>query len=278
MEITKIKPLTKRDLFKDVDILAHETPQIVRDMANEIAYLHSVITCVPLEGETTQLGTVKIYTKSEITEDQVNAIVNAIAVSKNLTRQMAEQGIYTLFLKGAAATKAPDTLAVTMEVDDYGNDISAKFTLSKGELMHAYKMHAGNSYLRRLAEALRDNISTFAEKAGLNGDLGAQLNIESLKENREPLTARQKAWASSFNQGNPLLEATPELLTVAILLAQDFSRKTNSFNKGKKTKVSKPSPKRQNKPKNVKPNNVKKNNNNNNNSNNSNSKKNNKRN
>ncbi len=43
--------------------------------------------------------------------------------------------------------------------------------ISKADLMYFYKLRTGNPYLIRLAETLADDISTFAELNGLEGDL-----------------------------------------------------------------------------------------------------------
>jgi hypothetical protein len=75
--------------------------------------------------------------------------------------------------------------------------------MTKGNLLNAYKTHCNNQHLRRLAEAICNEISYFSgappTKNELTGDAYKRLLPLAIKDS-EPFTAKEKAWANSFNQ------------------------------------------------------------------------------
>lgn len=182
-----------------------------------------------------------------LTEDQIDSIITKLSVSKGVPRESIKNAIFMLLLRGAGSSGAPENLKVQINysvIDNENKKLEGSFTLTKGELLNIYNNQTKNKYLRRLAETLANEISSFAEQNNLNGDLANQLNTYRLSEGLDPLTAKQKAWASSFNQNNPSLETNQELLEVAKLLARDFMIKFKS-NKTPNKKEKKSSPKRQ---------------------------------
>ena len=88
-----------------------------------------------------------------------------MAESATINHAQALNLIYMLFLKGAANKGVPDSLSTSIVVE------SKKVTITKGDLMSAYKLACRNSYLHRLAEFLASNISKFAESNGWSGDI-----------------------------------------------------------------------------------------------------------
>lgn len=148
-------------------------------------------------------------------------------------------GVMLLYLKGAANLNTPDSLSVT--VLSHGTEVR----VNKGALLHAFQKVTKTRYVRRLAEHLRDNISKFAEANSIPGDLAQQLNTVLLSKDKMGLTIKQRAWASSFNQGNPSLETDPDLVVVAQLLARDYDfkfKKRIEANQAKKPKKTTSSP------------------------------------
>jgi len=202
---------------------------------------------LPLEG----LG-ISIVQRGDLDESIFDSIIGQLAVAKSCTREFASEAVYSLFLKGAAAKNASDNLTVTVNkpFSDSNGIGFQTISISKGELLIAYKTHTNNSYLRRLAEFAASRISLFAEKNGLSGDLASQLNTKSLILKSQPLTARQKAWANSFNKNNVDLELAPDTIELLVYLAKESEYSDTNAAK-QKAKVSKPSPKRQNPPKNT---------------------------
>jgi hypothetical protein len=118
-------------------------------------------------------------------------------------------------------------------------------------------MITGNKYLRRMAEAMAVQISQYAEKNGLYGDLGKRIQTRLRAATGESLTPKELAWCSSFCQDLPDL-ATFASERVAKLLAEDydsrFARKTKvkTDNKAAKTPARKAQGKQQPQAKNSK--------------------------
>lgn len=151
----------------------------------------------------------------KITEQQAIHIVKHLAACNELTPEEALAAIYRLFLKGAANKGTPNSLSVTITTKD-GTDKR----IAKQDLIMSYKKFTGNLFLRRMAEFLATNISEYAEKHQLDGDLVVSIS-SILKEEEEPLTMMERSWASSFNQNNKkLLEKSSRLEK---LLARDKS-------------------------------------------------------
>jgi hypothetical protein len=110
-----------------------------------------------------------------------------------------------------------------------------KTDITKYDVMEIYSTVTKNKYLRRLAEYLATPISLYAEKNLLKGDLAEKINnrIKSTPSDKDGkkaplLTAKQKAWSSSFNTNNPMLETSdqPDLLEVGRYLAEDLNVRT----------------------------------------------------
>lgn len=81
----------------------------------------------------------------------------------------------------------------------------------------------------QLAETLSIEINTFVEKQNLKGDLAIKLNESAIKRGKEPLSSKEKAWASSFNQKTPSLDnlVGPKILKfLAIYYEQRFTKTT----------------------------------------------------
>ena len=105
--------------------------------------------------------------------------------------------IYQLFLKGAANKGAPGSLSSTINSPNGEN-----MTMLKEMLLYKYKMFCKNAHLRRLAELLASDISSFAFSKKLQGDLTPKI-AALIRPGEEPLSLEERAWSSSFNQKNP---------------------------------------------------------------------------
>lgn len=140
-----------------------------------------------------------------------------------------------------SAPQAPDSLKVTV-FDENKNSIDAP--QARGDLLYFYRSLTGNNFLRRLAECIADDISKFAEKNNLSGDLAQQIDrhlrgCEPDESGKRPakLTPKERAWCSSFNQENPTLDSDADLkVRLGNLLAQDLVRKTSSSKTKQRTK------------------------------------------
>jgi hypothetical protein len=126
-------------------------------------------------------------------EEEVISIIERLAHRKYLIPKSAFASIALLCLKGALSKTAPDKMYV--EIRTFDNKL---VKVTKGELMQIYEETTNNRYIRRLAETLAIQISTFAERNELKGDLAYTLEIG--QETDSPLTAKELAWASSFCQ------------------------------------------------------------------------------
>jgi hypothetical protein len=103
--------------------------------------------------------------------------------------------------------------------------------VTKRDLAYYYQQATGNTFLHRLAEHLSTNISQYAEKNNIDGDLATRLNNYVLTKKESPLTPKERAWASSFNQKNPELANVSERMLG--IMAQDFKERFDKINKNK---------------------------------------------
>lgn len=154
------------------------------------------------------------------------------------------RGLFLLFLRGAGNYGTPLTLSVEVKGED-----GELYTISKRDLMFYYHMITKNEHLRRLAEPIADEISKFAETNGLSGDLAKQIDrrlratVDENGKSPGPLTPKERAWCSSFNQDNATLNTDPGLARLGRLLAQDLEVKFGGKTQGKQGK-GKPVPKK----------------------------------
>jgi hypothetical protein len=172
--------------------------------------------------------------KTTVSKKDIIGIIERISRVYNIPESTALISIYLLILVGAAISATPVSLSVTVK-NAKGHNIE----VDKLQLLTAYKQITGNSYLRRLAETLADDISKFAEKHNIKGDLANKMNNKLLAEGKTVLSTRQMAWCSSFNQDNPTLNSNSELVIVAQLLAEDYKKRFDKV----QNKTSKPKPK-----------------------------------
>lgn len=160
--------------------------------------------------------------KETITPETMQSIVSLLADSFGITQPLA-------LLKGAANKSTPNSLSVTVIFE--GEEV----TISKADLMYFYRTSTGNQYLRRFAETMQNQISEFAFKNGLDGDLAKQLARKvQLDPEQTPLTKKERAYASSFNQDSESLGSTPEFSRLVTLLTQYGSAISHLMYKFKK--------------------------------------------
>lgn len=161
---------------------------------------------------------------TRINSENLSEIITRVAVDMKVDTYLALVAIYLLLLKGAANVKAPTSMEVKV-LNEEGNPIS----LSKLDLMSAYRRVTGNTYLRRLAETLTVEISQYAKANNLRGELATRINNKLLSTGNPRLNDKEIAWASSFCQGlTNLAQLSTEKLPG--LLAKDY---TSRFSKAK---------------------------------------------
>lgn len=162
--------------------------------------------------------------------EMIERIIARLAHRKYLTPVTAFCAIALLFLKGAASKTAPEKMFVEVRAID-----NQLMKVTKGELMQVYQEVTENRFIRRLAESLATQISNFAEKHNMKGDLAFNLETEEISDGKPPLTAKEQAWANSFCQHVQNLEqlASPRLRQ---LLNKDYQTR---FDRKKKKKVKK---------------------------------------
>lgn len=160
-----------------------------------------------------------------ITTQQFNRIIARIVFSLSLTTvKQAIILVSLLFLKGAANAGAPKSLSSTLYLSP-----NEKVSLSKEDLMQAYKMECRNNHIRRLAEYMATTISLFAQNNNLNGDIVGRITA-LIGPGDTPLSPGEKAWCNSFNQKNPkCMEVHPR---VATLLSVEYHKKFTKSERG----------------------------------------------
>lgn len=101
--------------------------------------------------------------------------------------------------------------------------------------MYFYRLRTVNPYLRRFAETMQDEISEFALKNNLDGDLAKQLARKvQMDPEQPPLSKKERAYASSFNQDSETLASSPEFAWLVNLLTQYGSAISHLMYKFKK--------------------------------------------
>lgn len=164
---------------------------------------------------------------TRLSTEAVKEIVTKISTDMQVSAPIAMAAIYLLLLKGAANVKAPNSMEVIVL-----NEKKEQVSLTKLDLMAAYRRVTGNNFLRRLAETLACEISQFAEANNLRGELATRINNKLQMSGEPPLNNREMAWASSFCQG---LTNLSQLSTDRLpgLLAEDYSLRFSNKTKGR---------------------------------------------
>jgi hypothetical protein len=174
---------------------------------------------------------------NEISSEMISDIVINIATKFKIPESTALKAIFILLLRGAANIPTPGNLKARI-LNTKGEEI----IIRKDDLMYEYRFATGNNFLRRLADTMASEISQFAEKNELDGEIAQKINNLVLREGDAPLSLIERAWCSSFNQNNPDLSNNENTKRVAILLAKDLYERKNDP-KGFKAKKIKSSPK-----------------------------------
>lgn len=154
---------------------------------------------------------------SLLSQDTVTAIITRVANTFQVPLKTAFTAIALLFLKGAANKSAPPSMSVDIRAGDKA------ISVSKYDIQSAYSATTGNPFVRRLAETMATPISQFAEANHLQGDLAVSINNAMIAKDEDPLSAKEKAWASSFCQKNPDIQT--EAPRVARYLALDYQKR-----------------------------------------------------
>ncbi len=172
-------------------------------------------------------------TKKElISEDQIVAFIRNLANTHGISDAEAFVAISLLFLKGACNSSAPRQMSVDIIVSDSPNPIN----ITKYDIEYSCHQVTGNTYLRRFAEAMSKEISLYAQKEKLTGDLAIRLNNLAISKGGAPLSSVELAWASSFCQNRvDLSQLAGE--RIATLLAEDFQKRFGNKKAKKESKA-----------------------------------------
>jgi hypothetical protein len=179
--------------------------------------------------------------KELISMDEISQIIQKMSDSLGLLEETCLQAIYLLLLKGASNKGTPNGMTIEI-LDGENNTVLVK----KGDLLYFYKLVTGNLYLRRLAVTMQNEISKFAEVNKLDGDLARQID-RSIRTQQDvekiiPLTHKERAWCSSFNQDNPYIDENQDLKRLSILLTRDLEKKFAKKNNNNSPKAKAPAP------------------------------------
>lgn len=181
--------------------------------------------------------------RKPLTDGEIRQIVERIRKIYDIPLPYALIAIYLLILKGAANTGTPTTFEIEISDPD-----GRRFPISKNDLLVQYKSVTKNSFLRRLAESLAEDICRFAEKRNLSGDLANKINTKLIAKNEAPLTTKERAWCSSFcqnivNFGSFSSDRLPILLAEDYLATKEKNKKKTLANPPKKPTTPKNAPK-----------------------------------
>lgn len=161
--------------------------------------------------------------QAKITNEQIAKIVGNLANTYGMEEKHAYIAIILLFLKGAASSSTPPTLSVTI----LGREVT------KRDLVNSYSLVTRNNFVRRLAEAMAEDIGYYAQQQGLHGELAKRIESIVLASGEPPLTSKEKAWCSSFSQAIDDLDKKAGSDRLTKLLHQDYDKRF-----GKKQKQS----------------------------------------
>jgi hypothetical protein len=170
--------------------------------------------------------------KELISEEEVIAFIQNLGRTHNLTDGESFVAIALLFLKGAGNSSAPKSMSVDITVQGSPHPIN----ITKYDIEYSCHNVTGNWYLRRFAEAMSKEISEYAARNNLNGDLAIRLNNLAISKGGPPLNTLELAWASSFCQNRVDLSSLASE-RLATLLAEDFQKRFG--NKKKKESLAK---------------------------------------
>lgn len=153
-----------------------------------------------------------------------------LATTHGITASQAFVAFTLLALKGACNSSSPASMSVDLLVED-GKTIQ----ITKFDLEYACQYATKHTFLRRLAQAMAKDISYYAERNCLIGDLAKRLNNAAVAKGEAPLTIKERAWANSFCQELPDLEnmTGPRIPT---LLAEDYQKRFKNSSPKRTTK------------------------------------------
>lgn len=165
----------------------------------------------------------KFRKKNTMSDEQLEKIVQIIALNLDIDPKTALIGMILLFLQGAASAGTPPTMSV-----EIGNIV-----MEKRHIMNACFNVTGHQFIRRIAESMAETIGLFAYKNHLAGELAYRINNKLKAENGTSLTEMEMAFCSSFSQAIPNLENKSERL--AKLLAEDYQKRFENKKKSDKS-------------------------------------------
>ena len=189
---------------------------------------------------------VKDFQSDVMEESQLEEIITRIATSFSIPNSLALEGIYLLLLGGCANLSWPLNYKITFLKKKEENEDLTEIHIKKENLLNEYKQVMKNNHIRRLAESLATKISEYAEINNLNGDLAKKINTSLIRKGESPLTPKERAWCSSFNQNNmEIASKTKDYNRILRVLATELFeiQQTTNLNPKPKTKTPSPRPK-----------------------------------
>lgn len=187
----------------------------------------------------------KYFQSNGLEENQLEEIITRIATSFSIPNSLALEGIYLLLLGGCANLSCPLNYKITLLQKKEENEDFTEIHIKKENLLYEYKQVMKNNHIRRLAESLATKISEYAEINNLNGDLAKKINTSLIRKGESPLTPKERAWCSSFNQNNmEIASKTKDYNRILHVLAIELFeiQQTTNLNPKPKPKPKTPSP------------------------------------
>lgn len=187
----------------------------------------------------------KNFQNNTMEENQIEEIVTRIATRFSISNSLALEGIYLLLLGGCANLSCPQTFKITLLKKDEENEDGdlTEIQIKKENLLYEYKQVMKNNHIRRLAEVLATKISEYAETNNLDGDLAKKINISLIRKGESPLTLKERAWCSSFNQNNmEIASKNKDYNRILHVLSIELFEIQQTTNQSSKPKPKTPSP------------------------------------
>jgi hypothetical protein len=162
--------------------------------------------------------------KKRVSEEAIVKLIESLASNLGVSRSRIFIAMILLFIKGAANSSAPDTLAVQIGKDGV--------SLTKGKLKDHCKTTCEHTYIRRIAESMAEYIGKFAFENKMKGDLYKIINNKCLSHYKRELTDKEAAFASSFTRdGIKNINEMAESSILAQLLAEDYQERSAIYAK-----------------------------------------------
>jgi hypothetical protein len=227
--------------------MPNSTPQ---DPSDRTALLQPKVTISEEQHAANLEATFKNYSEDDIikpqesakrmTFAQVDAVLQKIARTKEISSKTAAIAVAALFRKGAANAGAPDSMEVELRCPEKKTDC----IITRYDITMALQPIVGHKTVRKLAEALAptmleanlQNIKLNPTK-DLKGDLSNRINRKLILRKETPLTREEEICCATYAQWMPNLNELASSTRLKALLDEDLNARRKKKNKPGQSKT-----------------------------------------